>query len=132
DLWHLFSVGGLVAGLDGADRPSRRVQDRPPVCQVALGEDRIQDLYQRAGVLLARRAGRKARIVGEVWPADRGHEPAPLPRFIEEGHDEPAPVAALIMVRQGIGGLHARRPMRHVLPAQPTLDETGIGPQAVL
>jgi hypothetical protein len=37
-----------------------------------LGEDRIQDLHQRAGVLPARCARCKARVVGEVWSANRG------------------------------------------------------------
>jgi hypothetical protein len=52
-----------------------------------LGEDRIQHLHQRAGVRLARRARRKARVGGEVWATDRGQEPAPLPQLIEQRED---------------------------------------------
>src|SRR5262245_39417108 len=82
DLLHLFIISGLVDRLHRTERHPRRVQERPPVLQVSLDEDRIEDLHQRASVLLARRARSKARVIGEVWLADRGHEIAPLPWLI--------------------------------------------------
>jgi hypothetical protein len=72
--------------------------------------------------------GGEARIVGQFLTTDRRQERPQLPFLVEQRHDEPAPIPALIMIRQRVRRLFARRTMRHRLAEQAGLHETAIRP----
>ena len=71
---------------------------------------------------------RKAWVVSEVRATNRCQEASELALLIVQRQNEPAAIAALIMIRQGIGRLRARGAMRYVLAEQARLRVKWVAP----
>ena len=106
----------LVHRGDDAERDADAVQDRAPFRQISRGKNLVEDHHQFPSILFARLGRCEARIVGQILAADRGEERTQLPLLVEQRHDEPAAIAGLIVIRQRIRRVLARRAMRHLLP----------------
>src|SRR5262245_3913460 len=115
DALELLILRALIDRVHGAKGHARRIQNSAPVGEVPLGEYLVQNLNQGGGILAPRRIGGKARIVRQLRAANCRQEAAQLPLLVKERHDEPATVAAAIVIGERIGRLGARRPMRNHL-----------------
>src|ERR1700722_6633598 len=71
-------------------------------------------------------------VVSKLLATDRAQKRTQLPLLVEQRHDEPAPVARLVVVCQRIRGMVTMRTQRDVLSEQPRLHGARIGPQAAL
>ena len=104
-----------------------------PVLGIALQKKLIEQGQQGAGIPEPGRPVDEARVFGEVRPPDGFGKDRPKPRVLgdTDREQEPAIVAAAVVVGERIERFAARRPWDEAGSVEAGLDEAGIGPSAV-
>ena len=110
-LQHLPVVRNIVQYPDHAEHQPVAVENFAPFGEVLGGKNLVENLdqLQRSGVAVG--LGGKTRIGDKILAADAAGQRRPLPFLVEQRQDEPAAVAASVMVGDGVQRAFARPPL---------------------